>query len=170
MAARTPSAIFSTIAGRPMSSGRIGALMAVPMARRAESAGPVSSLLAKTVACGVSTPSQPPDQTMGISPISASPRVPCLSRTPRKAVSDRMRVKSLTPPLPSVLPITATISSAAMRPDAISSSRPEASETDLISTFATSIAMSLSLFALSSTHARYRRAVKEIVRTSEGGL
>ena len=125
-----------------MSSGRIGALIAVPMASRGVCAGPVSSLRAKTVACGVSTPSQPPDQTMGMPPTSAALRLPCARRTPRKAVSERMRVKSLTPPLPSVLPITATTESAAMRPVAISASRPDASVTDPISTFATSMAMS----------------------------
>ena len=66
MAARTPSATFSTIAGRPMSSGRSSALIAVPMASRDLFAGPVLALRANTVACGVITPSQPPDQTIGI--------------------------------------------------------------------------------------------------------
>ena len=66
MAARTPSATFSTIAGRPISSGKISALIAVPMTSRDLSAGPVLALRANTVACGVMTPSQPPDQTIGI--------------------------------------------------------------------------------------------------------
>ena len=48
--------------------------MAVPMVRRDLLAGPVLSLRAKIVACGVITPSQPPDQTIGMSAISASPR------------------------------------------------------------------------------------------------
>src|SRR5712691_4934128 len=60
-----------------------------------------------------------------------------------------MRVKSLTPPLPSVLPMTATTSSAVNCPALIRFSRPLASCTDLSSTFATSIAI-----VISSTHPR----------------
>src|SRR6266404_5161286 len=52
-----------------------------------------------------------------------------------------MRVKSLTPPLPSVLPITAITSSAPNLPAAINPSRPLASWTVFSSTFATSIAI-----------------------------
>ena len=114
MAARTPIATFSTIAGRLMSSGRISGLIAWPMVRRDLPAVPVLSLRAKTVACGVMTPSQQPDQTIGICLICASDRLPSFVSTPRKAWSERIRVKSFTPPLPSVLPITATTSSAAI--------------------------------------------------------
>jgi hypothetical protein len=65
------------------------------------------SLRAKIVACGVMTPSQPPDHTIGMSAMSASLRRPLFNSTRRNAWSARMRVKSFTPPLPSVLPITA---------------------------------------------------------------
>ena len=82
---------------------------------------------ANTVACGVITPSQPPDQTIGMLAMSASLRLPCFSSTRRNASSARMRVKSLTPPLPSVLPITAMTSSAANWPLAMQASRPDAS-------------------------------------------
>jgi hypothetical protein len=82
------------------------------MARRDLFAGPVLSLRANTVAWGVITPSQPPDQTIGISAIACSERLPSLRSAARNAWSARMRVKSLTPPLPSVLPITAMTSSA----------------------------------------------------------
>ena len=112
IAAFTASATFSTMAGRPMSSGKSSTLIAVPMASRDFDAGPVLPLAANTVACGVMTPSQPPDHTIGIFAISASLRLPFLSSTRRNAWSARMRVKSLTPPLPSVLPITAMTSSA----------------------------------------------------------
>src|SRR5450759_657541 len=44
------------MASRPMSSGNSSALSAVPMASRASSAGPLLSLRANTVACGVITP------------------------------------------------------------------------------------------------------------------
>ena len=97
--------------------------------------------LANTVACGVMTPSQPPDQTIGILAMSASLRLPFFSSTRRNASSARMRVKSLTPPLPSVLPITAITSSAANWPLAMQASRPDASLTVFSSTFATSIAI-----------------------------
>ena len=76
MAALTASATFSTIAGRPMSSGKSSALNAVPMASRGSPAGPLLLLRAKTVACGVMMPSQPPDQTIGTLAISASLRRP----------------------------------------------------------------------------------------------
>ncbi len=141
MAARTLSATFSTIAGRPMSSGKISALIAVPMTSRDLLAGPVLALRAKTVACGVITPSQPPDQTIGIFAISASERLPSFFSTARNAWSARMRVKSLTPPLPSVLPITAMTSSALNCPLRMQVSMPEASCTFFNSTLATSIAI-----------------------------
>src|ERR1700694_4045075 len=48
-----------------MSSGSSSALSAVPITSRDLPAGPVLSLRAKIVACGVMTPSQPPDQTFG---------------------------------------------------------------------------------------------------------
>src|SRR5262245_23377647 len=140
IAAFTPSATFSTIAGRPISSGFNSALIAAPMVSLLFEAGPVFSFLANTVACGVMTPSQPPDQTIGIRATSASLQ-PCLMSTRRNAWSARMRVKSLTPPLPSVLPITATTSLAANWPARMRSSSPEASCTVLSSTFATSIAI-----------------------------
>src|SRR5450631_3831263 len=61
-----------------------------------------------------------------------------------------MRVKSLTPPLPSVLPITAITSSAPNLPAAINPSRPLASWTVFSSTFATSIAIRWKLSLLAS--------------------
>src|SRR5881296_183151 len=132
---------FSTMRGRPMSSGWSSALIAVPITRRALSAVPFRSFRAKTVACGVMTPSHPPDHTIGIVATSASLRLPCLSSTRRKAWSASRRVKSLTPPLPSVLPTTATTWSAVNWPARMRSSRPEASCTLLSSTFATSTAI-----------------------------
>ena len=141
MAACTAAATFSTMAGRPMSSGSSSSLSAVPMASRAADAGPVLAFLANTVAWGVMTPSQPPDHTIGMFAISASLRLPSLSRTRRYAWSARMRVKSLTPPLPSVLPTTAMTSSAVNCPAAIRCASPLASWTFFNSIFATSIAI-----------------------------
>src|SRR5664280_3374297 len=81
----TAAATFSTIAGRPISSGSNSALGAVPIARRDLAAGPVLSLRAKMVACGVITPSQPPDHTIGTLWISASLRLPYFISTRRNA-------------------------------------------------------------------------------------
>ena len=64
-----------------------------------------------------------------------------------------MRVKSLTPPLPSVLPMTAITSSAVNRPAARHASRPDASCTLLSSTFATSMDIALSDFLRSGSFA-----------------
>jgi len=47
--------------------------------------GLVLPFLANTVACGVMTPSQPPDQTIGMRAISASLRLPRLCSVRRKA-------------------------------------------------------------------------------------
>src|SRR5712664_4944514 len=52
-----------------------------------------------------------------------------------------MRVKSLTPPLPSVLPITATTSSAPNTPALMHAAMPEASITLFNSTLVTTMAM-----------------------------
>src|SRR6266545_3621874 len=158
MAALTPSATFSTMAGRPMSSGRSSALMAVPMVEREFDCGPVLPLRANTVACGVMTPSHPPDHTMGMRATSASPRRPDFNRTRRNAWSARMRVKSLTPPLPSVLPMTAITSSAVNCPPAMHASNPAASWTVLSSIFTTSIA----ILCCSSSHAGRTRAAQHL--------
>src|SRR6266446_2095169 len=115
--------------------------MAVPITRRDLSADPFVSFLANTVPLGVMTPSQPPDHTIGTVATSASLRVPCFNSTRRKAWSARRRVKSLTPPLPSVFPTTATTWSAVNCPARMRSSRPEPSWTLLSSTFATSTAI-----------------------------
>src|SRR5207253_2932454 len=134
------------------------ALIAVPIARRGCETGPVLPLRANTVACGVMTPSQPPDQTIGILAISASFRLPRLASTRRNAWSARIRVKSLTPPLPSVLPMTAITSSAVNCPPAMHASNPEASWTVLSSIFTTSIA----ILCFSGLHARRTRAAQHL--------
>src|SRR6266852_7706883 len=87
------------------------------------------------------TPSQPPDHTIGTVATSTSLRVPCFNSTRRRVLFRSRRVKSLTPPLPSVFPTTATTWSAVNWPARMRSSRPEASWTLLSSTFATSTAI-----------------------------
>src|SRR5262249_40566585 len=61
-----------------------------------------------------------------------------------------MRVKSLTPPFPSVFPITPMTSSALNSPSVMPFSRPEASDTDFNSTLRTSIAIVLFAFQFTS--------------------
>src|SRR5262249_59003541 len=56
IAAFTACATFSTIAGRPISSGKSSALIAVPIARRNFEAGPVLAFRANAVACGGDDP------------------------------------------------------------------------------------------------------------------
>ena len=125
MALRTPAATLSTIGRRPISSGRIGSDTAKPTARRFSSAGSAGpSTLANTVMCGEITPSQPPDQAIGTCRASARLLPACSTRKSRSTRSASTREKSLTPPLPSTLPMRATISSAAKSPSAMAASRP----------------------------------------------
>ncbi len=94
IASRTPAATFSTMAGRPMSSGRMTSLIATPTETRGSSEGSTleGSTEAKIVACGLSTPSVPPDHTSGTCAASSGVRVPLATSTSRKARSARMRV------------------------------------------------------------------------------
>ncbi len=52
----------------------------------------LTGILAKMVACGLSTPSVPPDQASGICLTSSQLRVPLATRTSRKARSAKRRV------------------------------------------------------------------------------
>ena len=91
IASATPAATLSIIPRRPISSGRMGSLIATPTVSRGSSpACPV--VVANTVACGESTPSVPPDHTIGIAATSSALRVPLSRNTSRKARSAMMRV------------------------------------------------------------------------------
>ena len=94
IATRTASATLVTIAVRPMSSGSSTALIAKPTVSRGSSVGSARSAgsVANTVACGLSTPSVPPDQTIGTSATSSALRVPFATSTSRKARSAMIRV------------------------------------------------------------------------------
>src|SRR3954469_19597951 len=83
MATRTASATLLTIAVRPMSSGSSTSLIANPTVSRGSSVRSARSAgtVAKIVACGLSTPSVPPDQTIGTRPTSSARRGP-LARGP----------------------------------------------------------------------------------------
>jgi hypothetical protein len=82
------------MARRPMSSGANTSLIANPTVSRGSSVGSTCSAgtVAKIVACGLSTPSVPPDQTIGIRAMSSAGRVPRAANTSRKARSAMIRV------------------------------------------------------------------------------
>jgi hypothetical protein len=88
IASRTAVATFPIIARRPISSGRIGSLIAYPTVSRGSSVGTASAAgtVAKMVACGDSTPSVPPDQTIGTSCALGCPRATSTSRKARSAM------------------------------------------------------------------------------------
>ena len=136
-ASRTASATASTTAIVPISSGAKARVPARPIARRlpppAVDARP--ALRVKTVACGDSTPSQPPDQTKAIRcPTSSGEQPRCLASISWYESVAKPRVKSLAPPLPSVLPISATIAAGSSTPAAI---RRSSSDTSLGAAIAT---------------------------------
>ena len=81
---------MQTIATRPMSSGRSTSLIAKPTVSRGSSEGS-ASVVAKIVACGLITPSVPPDHTIGIWR-TCSAGAPLSTSTSRKARSEMIRV------------------------------------------------------------------------------
>jgi hypothetical protein len=78
-----------------------------------------------TVKCGDSTPSVPPDITSATRwATSAGLQPRCGARKWHQLVAAKSRVWSLTQPLPSVLPITATMSAGTSAPASISACTP----------------------------------------------
>jgi hypothetical protein len=86
----TASATLDTIATRPMSSGSSTSLIAKPTVSRGSSTGS-ASVVAKIVACGLITPSVPPDHTIGIC-LTWSAGAPLSMSTSRNARSEMIRV------------------------------------------------------------------------------
>ncbi len=82
------------IAVRPMSSGSSFSLIAKPIVSLGSSLCSASSAgtVAKIVACGLITPSVPPDQTIGTCLTSCTLRVPLAVSTSRNARSAIIRV------------------------------------------------------------------------------
>ncbi len=94
IATRTASATLVIIAARPISSGSRCSLIAKPTVSRGSSrlgSSSATSVVAKIVACGLITPSVPPDQTIGIS-FTWSAGAPRATRASRNARSAMMRV------------------------------------------------------------------------------
>ncbi len=90
----TAAATFSTMLTRPISSGSSGSLIAKPVVRRGsafDGSSSATSVVAKMVACGLITPSVPPDQTIGIS-LTLAASAPRATSASRKARSAMMRV------------------------------------------------------------------------------
>ena len=113
IASRTACAVASICARRPISSGWKSRVRAWPMTSLGPR--PVAGAAAhrvNTVKCGASTPSVPPDMTSATRCAASSGLMPsCAASQAHQALLAYSRVKSLTQPLPSVLPITATMSS-----------------------------------------------------------
>src|SRR2546430_11762797 len=130
IARRTPSAATLACPAVPNSSGSRSRVYAVPTVKRFCPRGaPRSGWRVKIVACGLITPSVPPDQMMGTCRATSSSFRP--ERSAMSIWKDSVasaRVKSLTPPLPSVLPRTATTCSARKAP---ASSRSEEHTSEL---------------------------------------
>ena len=107
----------------------------MPMLRRLPEtlAGRSASRRVNTVICGLSTPSVPPDITKamrcstsyGVRPSRGASAV-------HSAATAYSRVKSLTPPLPSVLPRTARMDFGSIAPEPIKAMRPETSPGPLV--------------------------------------
>ena len=91
----TASATLVTIAVRPMSSGSSCSLIAKPTVSRGSSDGGVGhssgGTVAKIVACGLITPSVPPDHTIGTC-LTWSAGAPLSTSTSRNARSAMIRV------------------------------------------------------------------------------
>jgi hypothetical protein len=94
MAMRTATATLLIMGTRPISSGSNGSLIANPTVSRGSSvlAAWSAGMVANTVACGDSTPSVPPDQTIGICRTCSGVREPLAPITSRKARSAMIRV------------------------------------------------------------------------------
>jgi hypothetical protein len=123
----TASALASTCAARPISSGAKSRVDAVPMTSRLPPWVAAAALRRrlKTVKCGDSTPSVPPDITSATRRSTAAALQPrCGASSWHQANVANSRVWSLTQPLPSVLPITATISDATRSPLSMSARTP----------------------------------------------
>ena len=127
----------------PTSSGAKSRVTAIPSASRLPPApAGWAALRVNTVACGLSTPSVPPDHTNAIRLATSSAELPRRrAKASDKEKVAKPRVKSLAPPLPSVFPISATISRGSMVPASIIRSRPETSFGLLISNLWTPMRM-----------------------------
>ena len=124
-------------ASRPISSGRKSRVWATPTLKRfspaPSSAAPQHRLRANTVICGESTPSVPPDMTNAILASTArGASFKCGASALHNAATAYSRVKSFTPPLPSVFPSTARMDSGASAPLSIRAMRPETSPGPLV--------------------------------------
>jgi len=128
IASRTPAATISACSRRPRcSAGRAG-VCATPIARDGPATASSSSRTSKTVRCGESPPSVPPDITMQIRSTSAGVRY--RDSIDWRACTANARLKSLTQPLPSVLPRMATTDAGAMSPVSMHCRKASASSGD----------------------------------------
>ncbi len=114
IASRTPVATISTCSRRPRCSAERAGVCATPIASAGPPASSSSSRTSKTVRCGASAPSVPPDITMQILGTAAAGRY--RDSIDWSACTANARLKSLTQPLPSVLPRMATTAAGEIAP------------------------------------------------------
>lgn len=117
------AAVSSIFAERPISLGRRGRVIAIPMASRAwavgadAGSGAGSCRTSNASQCGASPPSVPPDIMNALASETASRGRPVAPITALfSARVAKPRVKSLTQPLPSVLPSMATMRAGSLMP------------------------------------------------------
>ena len=137
IAASTAFIVSAIWASRPISSGRKSRVWATPTLRRfllGRSSAPSGGRpRANTVTCGDSTPSVPPDMTNAIRLSTArGASLRCDESALHNAATAYSRVKSFTPPLPSVLPKTARMDDGSSAPLSIRAIRPETSPGPLV--------------------------------------
>ena len=125
IAARTPVATASTCASRPRCSWGNGGVRERPIASAPGASGSSELRASNTRKCGANAPSVPPDMTIQGSSASASSR--CTRKASCSARVAKPREKSLTRPLPSVLPKTATTAFPSIAPSRMRASSPETS-------------------------------------------
>src|SRR3984957_13429267 len=123
----TAAATSRASASVPTSSGAKSRVTATPKASRFPCAFSEGARV-NSVACGLSTPSVPPDQTKATRFRTSSGETPRrFARVNEYESVAKPRVKSLAPPLPSVLPIRATISAGLTSPLSMRRSKAETS-------------------------------------------
>src|SRR6266496_2343453 len=133
----TTRAVSSTCAMRPISCAASSRVRPVATASRLTSrrSCAASPATARTTRCGLITPSHPPDSdsTTRSATADRSTRIRAASSSSRARCASS-RVKSLRPPLPSVLPMMQTTSAGSSSPASISRSSPEVSDGPAVGT------------------------------------
>ena len=128
------------------------------------SAAPQHGLRANTVICGESTPSVPPDMTNAILASTArGASCKCGASALHNAATAYSRVKSFTPPLPSVFPSTARMDSGASAPLSMRAMRPETSPGPLVGMRVTSTEIRLHDYSASALDQKIKLCSAQLI-------